>query len=163
MPLGFKGISGKISPLILGSFIPEDDDFILRLLNEVAVQVTGIEFTFKPHPLSIKPFLSDKVSIRQSNQELWDLLQGATHVLIGSSTSAVIEVIEAEIPFSIFHPPSTVNLSPLNTMVEVDFLNNSAQLICFLNDPDQKNIDRLKVEDLVTPHGDLELWKLFVK
>jgi surface carbohydrate biosynthesis protein (TIGR04326 family) len=163
MPRGFNGVSGKISPLILGSFLPEDNDFILRLLDEVAIQVTGIEFTFKPHPLSIKPFLSNKVSIRQSNQELWGLLQGATHVLIGSSTSAVIEVIEAEVPFSIFLPPSTVNLSPLETIDGVDFLNTPAQLIRFLTDSHQKNLDGFKVEDLVKPHGNLEMWKLFIK
>lgn len=161
VPRKFNVLPGHISPLILGSFLPGENDFILKLLDKVAIQVTGIEFTFKPHPLSNKPFFSNKVSIRQSNQELWDLLQGATHVLIGSSTSAVIEVIEAEIPFSIFHPPSTVNLSPLATIDGIDFLYTPAQLVGFLTEPHQRNINGLKVEDLVTPHANLDLWKLF--
>ena len=163
VPRKINVLPGPISPLILGSFLPGENDFILKLLDEVSIQVTGIEFTFKPHPLSNKPFFSNKVSIRQSNQELWDLLQGATHVLIGSSTSAVIEVIEAEIPFSIFLPPSTVNLSPLATIDGIDFLNTPAQLVSFLTEPHQRNISGLRVEDLVTPHANLDLWKLFFR
>jgi surface carbohydrate biosynthesis protein (TIGR04326 family) len=163
MPQGIKNFSGQISPLILGSFLPEDNVFILRLLEESATKLIGIEFTFKPHPLSDNPFLSSRVTIRQSNQELWNLLQGATHVLIAASTSAVIEVIEAEIPFAVFLPPSTVNLSPLNTLEGVDFLKNPSDLIYFLTVPSQEILYRLKVEDLVTPHANLELWKHFIR
>ena len=163
MPHGIKNFSGQISPLILGSFVPEDNNFILRLLEESATKLTGIEFTYKPHPLSDDPFLSSRVTIRQSNQELWNLLQGATHVLITASTSAVIDVIQAEIPFAVFLPPSTVNLSPLNTLVGVDFLSTPARLVDFLTVPSQEILPRLKIGDLVTPHANLDSWKHFIR
>ena len=163
MPHGIKNFSGQISPLILGSFLPEDNNFILRLLEESATKLTGIEFTYKPHPLSDDPFLSSRVTIRQSNQELWNLLQGATHVLITASTSAVIDVIQAEIPFAVFLPPSTVNLSPLNTLVGVDFLSTPARLVDFLTVPSQEILPRLKIGDLVTPHANLDSWKHFIR
>lgn len=163
MPRGIKNLPGQISPLILGSFLPEDNDFILKLLEESATKLIGIEFTYKPHPLSENPFLSSRVTIRQSSQELWKLLEEVTHVLIAASTSAVIEVIEAEIPFAVFLPPSTVNLSPLNTLVGVDFLKNPSDLINFLTVPSQEILHRLKVEDLVTPHANIDLWKHFIR
>ncbi len=153
----------KFSPIILGSYLAEDNDFILRLLEEAAVNLTNIKFTFKPHPLSAKPFTSSKVNIRQSNQELWHLLHGATHVLIGSSTSAVIEVIQAKIPFAVFVPPSTVNLSPLNKVFGVEFLNTPIQLVNFLTDTSQEVFNKVKVEELVTVHANLDLWKQFIQ
>ena len=159
----FRDLSGPISPLILGSFLPEENDFILKLLDEAAEHLTGIEFTFKPHPLSSEPFLSSKVSITQSYQELSSLIQGSTHVLIGSSTSAVIEVIEARIPFAIFLPPSVVNLSPLVDVVGVHFLNTPIRLISFLTDFNLGHLSGLKVEDLITPHANLDSWKHFIR
>lgn len=159
----FVNLSERISPLILGSFLPEDNDYILRLLDESASELAGIEFTFKPHPLSIKPFLSKKIPISYSSQELFCLLQGATHVLIGSSTSAVMEVIEADVPFVVFSPPSLVNLSPLNGVAGVKFLNAPHQLIEFLTNPSQEFSRGLTIGNLVTEHADLDLWKRFLQ
>ncbi len=160
---GFMDLPGRVSPLILGSFLQEENDFILRLLDESAANLAGIEFIFKPHPLSTKPFLSRKIAVSNSSHDLWSLFQGATHVLIGSSTSAVIEVIEAHIPFVIFSPPSLINLSPLNGVVGVEFLNAPHQLIKFLTAPSQEFINTLKVGDLVTEHAELVLWRRFIQ
>lgn len=159
----FLDTSEKVSPVILGSFLPEDDEYILELLEEIAPELANIEFTFKPHPLATKPFLSKSVAINSSSQELWPLLQGATHVLIGSSTSAVLEVIEAKIPFAVFLPPSTVNLSPLNGVAGVEFLANSIQLLNFLAKNRQEFLNGLNVEDLITAHANLDLWKHFLR
>lgn len=155
-------ISKRFSPVILGSYLSDENEFILRLLEDVAASLTDIEFTFKPHPLSTKPFVSNTVAIKSSRKELSHVLNEATHVLIGSSTSAVIEVIKSQIPFGVFVPPSTINLCPLNGFARTKFLTNSSELLDFLTKTNEEFQNGLHFVDLVTTNSNLELWKCFL-
>ena len=125
-----KSSSGKPSRvLILGDYLASNTSLQMKLLQQIADDLSNIELTMKPHPAC--PIVAadyPQLKFKLSDQSISDLLGHFDIAYTSSVTSAAVDAYSAGLQVISVLNPTTLNLSPLRGVAGVRFVSSAEML-----------------------------------
>ena len=111
---GLRSTSSKqLQILVLGDYLSSNLVFQMRLLREIADELSNIELTVKTHPaLSIDVADYPEVRLKLSDQPLSDLIGHFDIAFTSSVNSPAVDVYGAGLKVISAQDPKSLNLSP---------------------------------------------------
>lgn len=129
--LADRSQDAPIGVLVLGEIAPQSMQQLMRMLDEAFPELPPrFRFTFKPHP-SHKVNLADfpRVSVRETDRALHELLGDNDIAVAGNSTSAAVDAFVAGLPVIVGLQGAHLNLSPLRGRSGVAFVSSGRELV----------------------------------
>ena len=115
--------------LILGDYVVSNTSLQMKLLREIADDLSNIELTLKPHPAC--PIVAadyPELKLERSDQSLSDLLGHFDIAYTSSATSAAVDAYSAGLQVISVLDPTALNLSPLRGVAGVRFVSTAEML-----------------------------------
>ena len=127
---GLRSTSSKqLRILVLGEYLSSNTMFQMRLLREIADELSKFKLTVKAHPFCpIDVADYPELKLELSDQPLSDLIGHFDIAFTGSVTSAAVDVYSAGLKVISALDPESLNLSPLRGVEGVRFVSSSDML-----------------------------------
>ena len=138
-----KSFSGKPSKiLILGDYLASNTLLQMKLLREIAADLSNIELMVKSHPICpIVVADYPELKLQLLDQPLSDLLRHFDIAYTSSVTSAAVDAYSAGLRVISVLGPTTLNLSPLRGVAGVEFVSSSEMLRDALLETPSRSVD----------------------
>jgi len=116
--------------LVLSDYLHSNTVTQMRLLQEIANELSNIELTVKPHPAcSVDQKKYPELMFKLSNKPISDLLSQFDVAYTSNTTSAAVDAYCGGLKVISVMDPSTLNISPLRGLAGVKFVSSPLQLL----------------------------------
>ena len=149
--------------LVIGDYDAVVTSDQLYVLKKALESITfDLKIYFKPHPTINKRNIEfEKMNLVVTNSMLKDLFNDVDLVLSGSNSSASVDAYCFGISTAIHINQKTLNLSPLNNIINIDFYSNHQELKrIIIKNRDKKNI-KYKRKNYFFLDSKIPLWVNF--